>query len=176
MDKKYLTVIFGIIVIVIANRWGSAFSIRPKILTWQHEEEMKSAIQYYYETLGSTKGRSDPEVIATYASGEYLDYLLKVRCVNCAGIQVATTVKIVDLVVLDYSPNSSKVATRIEYGWQNTSPITGKVLGACHAQAFSAIYLLNRQNASWKVSGGEETNANRIDDSEELRAKYCANG
>lgn len=134
---------------------------------------MRRAIQRYYRLFASVEGQSDPQVIASYAIGDYFDYLMKVRCVDCPSIQAARVVKVVDLRVLDYSQTSSRVYARIEYAWNKVSPITGERIGPCHAQAFSAIYLLIRQDNVWKIADGENINANRLDDTPELRTKYC---
>jgi hypothetical protein len=134
---------------------------------------MRLAIKRYYETLASIEGQSNPAIMAKIATGEYLTYLMRVRCVDCPSIQVAKEVNVVDLQILEYSQASSKVYARIEYGWNKVSPTTGEVIGPCHAQAFSAIYLLVWQDNTWKVAGGEEGNANRIDDSAELLSRYC---
>lgn len=164
-----LTVILGIAVCIGA----ASIELRPALLTWQHGSEMRLAIQRYNELFASLDGQSDPAVMASFATGEYLDYLMKVRCTNCPSIQVAREVNVVDLKVLDYSPTSSRVYARIEYGWNEVSPETGDVMGPCHAQAFSAIYLLVWQDNAWKITDGEDINANRLDDTVELLTKYC---
>lgn len=173
INQQNLLVIL-IAILGIAVCIGSAsIQLRPTLLTWQHGQEMMSAVQRYNELFASIDGQSDPAVMASFATGEYLDYLMKVRCTNCPSIQVARKVNIVDLRVLDYSPALSRVYARIEYGWSDVSPKTGDVLGPCHAQAFSSIYLLVWQDNTWKITDGEDINANRLDDTAELLAKYC---
>jgi hypothetical protein len=171
--KQNLFLILIVMSSIMVCIWAVGVELRPRLLTWQHEKEMKLVIQHYYELLASVEGQSDPAVIATYAANGYLEYLLKVRCINCAGIQVAKKIAVTDLRVLDYSPTSAKVYARIEYGWNLVSPQTSATLGPCHAQAFSEIYLLVRQDNEWKIAGGEEVNPNRSDDTTELLNKYC---
>src|SRR5262245_20440287 len=116
------------------------YELRPNVLTRLHGQEMRLAIQQYFQRFTSIEGQSDPAVMTQYATGDYLAYLLEVRCIECPSVQVSTKLDVVDLQVLDYSSTSSKVYARIEYGWNEVSPKTGKVIGPCHAQAFSGIY------------------------------------
>lgn len=147
--------------------------VRPFVLTKLYGEELKLAIQNYQRGLASIEGQSDPAVMAEIATGDYLAYLIKVRCNFCSSVQVATKVEVVDLQVLDHSPSHSKVYARVEYGWSQVSPSTRAAVGSCHAQAFSAIYNLMWQEGRWKVAGGEDVNADRVDDAPELLERYC---
>lgn len=139
-----------------------------------HQEEMRLVIQHFSKTLFSIEGQSNPQVMAEIATDGYLDYLLRTRCIACPNFQVARRLEVVELQVLDYSSQTARVYARIEYNWNIVSP-TGQIIGPCHAQAFSSIATLVKQDGLWRVSGGDENvNANRVDDSPQLLAKYCS--
>ncbi len=162
-------VIIILLGLVLAGRW----LVYPLWLTQIYGPSLRNAVQRYEEILGTVAGVRDPAVMAQVTTGDYLDYLTRVRCVDCVGVQVVTKTNVDVLSVLEYSPTLSKVMVRVEWGWRDTDPNTGTALGSCHAQAFTSIYVLAWENDTWKVSGGEDTNRNPIDDSPELRAKYC---
>jgi len=78
--------------------------------------------------------------------------------------------------VLDYSPTWSTVGVRVEQAWHLVDPFTREILGGCHVQAYSEVWLLKREAGEWKVADGADApgwERNAIDDSPELRAKYC---
>lgn len=149
----------------------------PYFLTMRHGEEMRTAVQHFVETQGSVKGNTDPETISTIATGDYLGYLLEVRCQSCSRIYVTTSVEVADLEVQVYSETHSKVFARIEFGWHWASPRTGELEDRCYAQAYNEIFIFERENSgdTWKVSGGEEVNRGTVDDYEspELRQRHC---
>jgi hypothetical protein len=150
--------------------------LQPWWLTWLHGDELRPAIQKYFEITSTIEGNRDPNIIAQVTTGKHRDYLVRVRCVECPGVQVATRIEIPILKVFDYSSNTSKVGVRIEYGWRLVDTQTGVVIGSCHAQAFSTVMILVQENGVWKVADGGEAwgwERNPVDDSSELRAKYC---
>jgi hypothetical protein len=165
-----LLVVLGMLATIGVITWSL---LRPTFLTQQHGAEMRNAVQRYLLLLNSVEGQSDPAVISDYATGEYLEYLMRVRCIDCPSVQVADRIEVVDLRVLDYSPGATRVWVRVEYGWSTVSPQTREPVGECHAQAFSAQYIFQRDDGNWKVIDGEEVDPNRVDDSSQLRAKYC---
>jgi hypothetical protein len=162
-------VIIALLGLLLAGWW----LVRPLWLTQTYGSILRDAVQKYSEVRGTIEGWRDPDVIAQVATGDALDYLLQVRCVDCASVQVATKINVEALKVMEYSPTISKVMVRVEWGWHKTDPNTGTVLGSCHAQAFTSIYVLTWEGSTWKVSGEGDTDRNPVDDSPELRAKYC---
>ena len=168
--RRFIAVV-GVFIGVLLLGW---WIIRPLWLTEVYGPELAHAVQRYREVLGTVEGWRDLAVIAQVATGDYLDYLAQVRCVDCASVQVATKIGVQVLRVLEYSATTSTAITRIEWGWHKVDPDTGAVLGACHAQAFTDLYVLTWSDGTWKVSGGEEIDANRVDDSPDLLADYCS--
>lgn len=147
-----------------------------KELTEQHGAEMKEVIEHFEKTMLSVERHMDPRVIAQVAAGEYFDRLIEARCWDCERVQVATGVGVSRLLVLSYSPTSSRVQARVEYGWKMVSPHSRVALTRCHAQAFTTVYELARQNSVWKVIDEEAVNPDREDESPGLRARYCNPG
>lgn len=165
-----LIVIGLLILLVLATVWGIVW---PEWLTRTYGAELREAIQRYEEVLGSVEGVRDPAIMAQVTTGDYLAYLISVRCVDCRSVQVATATHVEVLKVLEYSSTVSKVSVRVEWGWRQVDPSTGAVLSPCIAQAFPASYNLKRENGIWKVAGEEGTYRHSIDNTPELRAKYC---
>lgn len=150
--------------------------VRPIILTKTHSAELMPPMQRYLELTSSIEGWRDPTVISRVATGKRLEYLLQNRCINCSRLQVTTTTHIVKMEVLDYSPIWSTVGVRVEQAWHLVNTFTGEILGGCHVQTYSEVWLLKREAGEWKIADGADAfgwERNAIDDSPELRAKYC---
>ncbi len=151
--------------------------VQPQWLTRMYDTELRTAIQRYLEDTATVEGQRDPKVIAQVTTGRHRDYLTQVRCIECPAVQVATKTSIKSLEVLEYSSTLSKVRVRVEYGWHMVEPNTNAMIGPCHAQAYTTILILAKEGALWKVSDVEDISqpeANRIDDSPGLLAKYCS--
>jgi len=153
-----------------------AFAYRPVLWTWMHGEEMKPNVQKYLEVTGTLAGWTDPEVMARVATGKQLENLIRHQCRTCPRIQSATSVHIAKLDVLEYSATQSKILARIEWGWRDVDTKTGEVSRYCHAQAYWIVLILTREGGVWKVSDVGDISReqrNPVDDTPELRAKYC---
>ncbi len=164
-----LVTIIAIALAIIFGWWA----IRPNWLTQLHGDELGAAVQRFEAIHATVKGQSDPATIDQIAAGDYREFLLKARCGNCPTVQVATKIQVMVQEVLEYSLSTSKVKIRIEMGWYKVSPNTSQRIGTCHAQAFTSIYILTREDGIWKVSGGEESDRHAVDDSPDLLQKYC---
>lgn len=144
--------------------------------TRMYGAELKPDVQRYFEVTDTVAGWTDPNVMAQVATGNRLEDLIRYRCRTCPRIQVATSVHIPRLEVLEYSSDRSKVLARIEWGWHDVDTKTGAVSSYCHAQAYWIVLILAREGSVWKVSDiGDITREERnpVDDTRELRAKYC---
>jgi hypothetical protein len=154
----------------------SWLTLRPLLLTQIYGGQLEDAIRRIEEITGTIDGQSNPEAIAQIATGEYLNFLLQHRCQNCSSVQVATKIDIQTLRVVEYSSDFSLVVARVEWGWHWVSPRTGIVDSICHAQAYTNVYPLAKEEGVWKITSANywvEIDPNRVDDSAELRAKYC---
>lgn len=170
-NKIVLLVVIGLsILLVSVTVWGIAW---PEWLTRTYGPELREAIQRYEEVLGSVEGVRDPAIMAQVTTGDYLDFLIRVRCVDCGSVEVATATHVEVLKVLEYSSNISKVSVRVEWGLHQVDPNTGAVLSPCIAQAFLESYILKRESGIWKVAGVEGSYRHSIVNTPELRAKYC---
>ncbi len=168
----HLAVALSVLFLGLCSIWLS----RPLWLTWMHSEEMRQAVQRYLDVTTTIEGNRDPDVIAQVATGNHLKDLIRYRCVKCPRIQVATLIHIPILEVWEYSATTSRVRARVEWGWHWVDSSTRIVISECHAQAYTIILILSRENGVWKISeigeiGRDERNP--IDDTPELRAKYC---
>lgn len=152
------------------------WAYRPAYWTWMHSAELKADVQRYFEVTDTIAGWTDPEVMAQVATGKHLENLIRHQCRTCPRIQVMTSMHIPTLDVLDYSATQSKVLARIEWGWHWTNTQTRAVISNCHAQAYWIVLILAREDGVWKISDIGEINQeerNPVDDTPELRAKYC---
>lgn len=148
----------------------------PAYWTWMYSAELKPDVQRYFEVTDTIAGWTDPKVMAEVATGKHLENLIRYQCRTCPRVQVATSVHIPRLDVLEYSATQSRVLARIEWGWRDVDTKTGAVSSYCHAQAFWIILILTREEGVWKVSDiGDISREQRdpVDDTPELRAKYC---
>lgn len=153
------------------------WQLRPLLLTRMHESELRMPVQKYLEVRATVKGWRDPDIMAQVATGNRLKDMIRFRCDNCPSVVVATRISIKRFEVLEYSSILSKVRARVEYGWRLVEPNTNTVMGPCHAQAYTIILFLAKEDTLWKVSDVEDihqTEANRVDDSSELLSKYCS--
>lgn len=166
-----LTAIGLLILLVSAAVW---WIVRPEWLTRIYGPELREAIQRYHEVLGSVERVRDPAIMAQVATGDHLAFLISVQCiVDCRSVQVITATHVEVLKVLEYSSTISKASVWVEWGWRQVNPNTGAILSPCVAQAFPATYILKREGGIWKVVGEEGTYRHSIDNTPELRAKYC---
>ncbi len=150
--------------------------IYPLWLIQRYGPELQNAIQRIEEVLGTLDGQTKPEVMAQIATGKQLEFLKQYRCVSCLRVQVITKSHVEILRVLAYSPTYAEVIARVEWEWHWVSTQTGLVDSPCHAQAFTNFYPLVREEGVWKmtrIEGWNGIDANRADDSPELRTKYC---
>ncbi len=150
--------------------------LQPWWLTRLHGDELRAAVHRHFTVIYTIAGNRDPDVMAQVTAGKHLADLTRFRCVDCPGVQVATRIGIPVLEVLSYSGNTSKVGARVEYGWHLLDTKTGSEIGPCHAQAYSTVMILVRENGVWKVAGGDNAwgwERDPADDTPELRAKYC---
>src|SRR3990172_9488991 len=133
--------------------------VQPWWLTQSYGPELREAILRYVRVLGTIEGRRDPSVMAQVATGRSLDYLIQFRCKECDTVLVTTEADVKVVKVAEYSSNASKVIARVEVGWRPTSPDTGAVLGARHAQAYTNHFVLTQENGIWKVADIEDSDA-----------------
>lgn len=177
MPRKYIKPSFFYLLLAtsLVMALYSLWRLHPYFLSIRHGEEMRDIVRSFVEIQSSVKGNTDPDTISIIAAGDYLEYLLDVRCQTCSRVQVATGIEVVDLEVRVYSENYSKVFARIEFGWHWASPQTAQLEDRCYAQAYDVIYIFERANQydNWKVTGGEAVNRNAVDDSPELNKKHC---
>jgi hypothetical protein len=165
------TVAIALIVLLISWR-----ILYPKWLTWMHGAEMRFATQRYLALHSTIEGWTDPSVMAQVATGEYLEYLIRSRCVDCLGVEVSTGIQIETVDVLEYGSSVSKVHVRYEGAWQMIDPQTRDVIGQCNVGVYENVLIMNRENNDWKVSGGEDFHSKVISNDEftRLQTKYCA--
>ncbi len=172
------TCLFTVLMIMLAvSSLVLWWQLRPLLLTRMYESELRMPVQKYLEVSATIEGWRDPNVMAQVATGNHLKDMIRFRCDNCPGVTVATRTSIKGFEVLEYSSTLSKVRARVEYGWHLVEPNTNTVMGPCHAQAYTIVLILAKEDALWKVSDVEDVSqpeANRIDDSPELLAKYCS--
>lgn len=167
------TITLGVLCVGIYLGW---FILRPFILTPLYADELMPAVRRYFERTNTSKGWTDPNILRQVATGKALDWLIQTRCVGCSRIEITTGTHIAELQILDYSGSWSKVGVRVESAWHLVDTNDGTILGPCHAQAYSEVLLLRRESGVWKVADGADApgwERNAIDDSPELRAKYC---
>jgi hypothetical protein len=140
-------------------------------------DELRPSIQKYLDVSRTIAGWQDTEAMAQVASGNHLRDMVGNRCLTCTRVQVAIKNHIERLEVLQYSQTVATVRVRSEWGWHDVNPETGMVIGPCHAQAATNIFILTREEGTWKVSDFgkiEAADVNPVDDTPELRAKYCS--
>jgi hypothetical protein len=141
-------------------------------LTRKYGPELKAALIEYRRTLGSEAGRTDPNTMAQVATGPHLLNLVKTKCDACPSFQIARSVDVEIIRVLDYSLDYSRVAARVEWGWHKVSAATGEPIGPCHAQAYDQIFIMRYEDKKWKVADGESF-AHSVVDQRILELKHC---
>lgn len=150
--------------------------VRSSWLTWIHEAELRPVAQKYLEVIDTIEGNRDPNVMAQVATGKYLEYLIRVRCVDCPGVKVATGIQIQTFKVSDYGTTTSKVRVQYEGGWQLVDPQTRAVIGQCNVGVYDIDLIMVREDSVWKIADGDEFIPKVIskDEFARLQSKYCS--
>lgn len=167
---KYIAIGMIIVIGTLLLSWQL---VRPSWLMKTYGPELKEVILRYVKILGTVEGQSDPSVMAQVATGKSLAYRIQNRCNQCSTAIVVINADANILQVLDYSSVSSEVVARIEIGWHAMSPSSGIVRGICHAHAYTEHFVLVKEDSLWKVADLKDIDSNSVDDSPELRSKYC---
>lgn len=177
MRSKRIALTLVTILILLLAVFAIIYIEHQNQLSRIHEEELRPYIQRYLDLHTTIAGWLDPDVIAQVATGEQLNLAIRTRCRDCPSVELIMTNHIVTLEVLEYAETKAKVRVRWEYAWHQVDPKTGGILGPCHAQARTIQLFLTRQDNLWKVSdsgGLDAADVNPVDDTPELRAKYCS--
>lgn len=172
-DRIRLVAICAVLLIFSFAVW---WVVQPWLLTLIYGDELRVAVHNHFTVIYTIAGNRDPNVMAQVTTGKHLADLIRVRCIDCPRVQVATRIEIPFLQVLSYSGNISKVGARVEYGWHLVDTATGTEVGPCHAQAFSTVMILVRENGVWKAADGSDAwgwERDPVDDTPLLRSKYC---
>lgn len=178
MRVKFKWIFGGVIVSIgLVLVLGAIWSMRASQLAERRADDLRPSIQKYLDETNTVAGQRDPEVMAQVSTGNHLRDLIQYRCLTCDREQVATQNYVASVVVLQYSEIIATAKVRWEWGWHDVDPNTGRVISPCHAQAATRIFILTREQGVWKVSDFghlEASDVNPVDDSPELRAKYCS--
>ncbi len=147
--------------------------IKPVVLTRQYGAEMYDVLVNYEKIVGSVASHQNPDILATVAHGDALEYLQKYRCLECPTVSVVVNVNIENLKVLEYTDAYAEVFERTEIGTVAVHPVTLEIEGVCRAGATEGITIMIKEGGHWKISGGRGGRADTWTPVEELREKVC---
>jgi hypothetical protein len=148
--------------------------MKPVWLTYRYGSEMRTILVNYIKTVHSLDVHQNPRLLATVATGDYLDFLERITCQDCPStIPITVNVNIERLTVLDYDKNSAEVSARIEDAWVQLDFQTQEIEGSCQATASEGVYHLIKEDGHWKVTGGHGFRSDTWTPLKELREKVC---
>lgn len=166
---RWIVAVTSIILILLVAWWLA----KPWLLMQQYGTELRESLLRHVEIIGTAGGQQDPAVMAQVTTGKSLASSIEFRCKKCPTLLINKKADVKVLQVLGYSVSSSEVIARVEVGWYPVSTETSTITGGCHAQAYTIHVILQKEDGVWKVAEGKEVDADRVDDSPELRALYC---
>lgn len=159
------------------------WSVSSPWQTWTHGPKLRPAVQKYLDLTTTIEGWQNPDVMAQVTTGRYLEYLIRTRCVDCSGVEVATGIQIQTFEVLWYDERWSKVRVQYEGAWQMVNPQTRAVIGQCNVGVYSLELLMIREynyyvssSSIWKVADVGEYISKVIskDEFARLQKTYCS--
>jgi len=148
------------IILSIATTICIAVFVGPKflslLLTWQHGNEMKTAVINYWLVSGKAEAARDPVLLQVVTTGHQLAKLEPLVADN--HFDIVTKAEVTEITVLDYSVNSAVISTSGYFTHFTLDPETNERSQDIESP-FSQLITLRREIGLWKV---EETQPNNV--------------